>query len=92
MEPPSLPAKASIKKKSSIVGVGCALQGVGLLCFVLAVYTIKTVVGPVILASLGIWLLFYGSRKASWLECSACGGKLSHRRVTLCPHCRSTFQ
>ena len=92
MEPPSPLVKASIKKGSSIVGIGCAIQGLGLLCFVLGIYIIKTVVGPVILAALGVWLLFYGSRKASWFECSACGGKLAHGRVSLCPHCRSTFQ
>jgi len=88
----SPPVKASIKKASSIAGVGCAIQGLGLVCVVLAIVTIKTVVGPVIFGVLGLWLLFYGGRKASWLECSACGGKLSHRRVSLCPHCNASFR
>src|SRR5438552_273330 len=88
--PQSPPVKASIKRKSSLVGIGCLLQGLGAICFVLAVATIKTAIGPVIFGILGLWLLFYGSRKATWLECSLCGGKLSHRRVSLCPHCNAS--
>ena len=88
----SPPVKASIKRKSSLAGVGCLLQGLGAVCLVLAVATIKTAIGPVIFGILGLWLLFYGSRKATWLECSLCGGKLSHRRVSICPHCNASFR
>jgi uncharacterized paraquat-inducible protein A len=89
--PQSSPVKASIKSASSVAGIGCALQGLGVVCLVLAVATFKTGIGPVIFGILGLWLLFYGGRKASWLECSACGGKLSHQRVSICPHCNSSF-
>ena len=97
--PPTLPqspsVKASIKSASSVAGIGCLLQGLGATCLVLALFSllsIKFVIGVPIFGLLGLWLLFYGSRKASWLECSACGGKLSHRRVSICPHCNASFQ
>ena len=87
--PPSPQIKASIKKASSVVGVGCLLQGLGVICLVLAAATYKTGIGPIIFGILGLWLLFYGSRKAIWFECSACGGKLSRKSVTICPHCNA---
>jgi hypothetical protein len=53
--PPPLPviqrARASIEKASSFAGVGCLLQGVGAVCFVLAILTVKTAILPVFLAS-----------------------------------------
>jgi hypothetical protein len=63
----------------------------GLVCLVLAVVTIMTIIGPIIFGILGLWLLLYGGRQASWVECSACGGRLSHTRVSLCPHCHARF-
>jgi hypothetical protein len=93
--PPPLPvvrpARANIEKASSFGGVGCLLQGIGTVCFVLAILTVKTVILPIVFGILGLWLLFYGSRKASWYQCSACGGKLWHARVSVCPHCNARF-
>jgi hypothetical protein len=67
--PPPLPviqrARASIEKASSFAGVGCLLQGVGALCFVLAILTFKTAILPIVFGILGLWLLFYGSTMAS---------------------------
>ena len=59
--------------------------------------TFKSGFGPIIFGILDVWLLIYGSLiyaklKASWLECSACGGKLAHRRVSVCPRCNASFQ
>ncbi len=88
----SPPVKASIKRASSFAGSGCALQGLGLVCLALAVITVKTVVGLFVFGILGLWFLIYGGRKALWLECSACGGRLSHSRVSLCPHCNASFR
>jgi hypothetical protein len=45
------PARASIDKASSVAGVGCLLQGIGVVCFVLAILTVKTVIPPLFLAS-----------------------------------------
>jgi hypothetical protein len=93
--PPPLPginpAKASIEKASSFAGIGCLLQGIGAVCFVLAILTFKIGILPIVFGILGLWLLFYGSRKASWYQCSVCGGKLSHARVSVCPHCNARF-
>jgi hypothetical protein len=85
------PAKAAIVRRSSVAGGGCALQAIGLLCLILAVVTVFTIVGPIFFGILGLWLLIYGNSKASWLECSACGGKVSNRRIVLCPHCKASF-
>jgi len=83
--------RASVRKRSSFVGGGCALQGAGLVCLVLALVTFMTIIGPIIFGILALWLLIYGGRQASWVECSACGGRLSHARVRLCPHCQASF-
>ena len=82
---------ATVRKRSSFVGGGCALQGLGLISLVLAAVTFMTIIGPIIFGILGLWLLIYGGRQASWVECSACGGNLSHTRVSLCPHCQASF-
>ena len=50
--PPPLPvinpARASIEKASNVAGVGCLLQGIGVVCFVLAIQTFKSVVFPIV--------------------------------------------
>src|SRR5439155_23966360 len=79
----SPPSRASVRRASSVAGVGCAVQGLGVVCLIVAIATIFTVIGPFIFGILGLWLLIYGGRQASWFECSACGGKLSHARVIL---------
>jgi phage FluMu protein Com len=89
---PQSPVNASIEKASSFAGVGCLLQGIGAVCFVLAILTFKISILPIVFGILGLWLLFYGSRKASWYRCSVCGGKLSHSRVSVCPHCNARFR
>jgi predicted amidophosphoribosyltransferase len=78
---------AGVKKRSSFAGGGCALQALGFISLLLAAVTLLTVIGPIFFGVLGLWLLSYGTKKAGWLECSACGGKLSNGRVAICPHC-----
>jgi uncharacterized paraquat-inducible protein A len=90
------PVRTSVIKESSMVGVGCLLQGLGAVCLLVAGITFKSGFGPIIFGILGVWLLIYGSLiyaklKASWLECSACGGKLSHARLSVCPHCNASI-
>jgi hypothetical protein len=82
---------AKIKRRTSMGGVGCLLQGLGLVSFVGAVMTIPTVIGPIVFGVLGVWLLFYGSAKSQWLECSDCGSKVRSKRLRLCPDCNSEF-
>jgi hypothetical protein len=64
--PKSPPVKASIKRKSSLAGIGCLLQGLGLVCLALAFVSIKNLIGPVVFGLLGLWLLFYGGQKTAW--------------------------
>src|SRR5262245_39832069 len=56
------------------------LQGTGAVCFVIAILTLKTTIFPIVFGILGLWLLFYGSRKTSWYRCAVCGGKLLELR------------
>ena len=72
-------------------GVGCFLQGLGLVSIVAAVIAIPTVIGPIVFGLLGLWLLFYGSAKSQWLECSDCGTKVRSKKLRLCPNCKSEF-
>jgi hypothetical protein len=83
---------SQIVKQGSMAGGGCAIQGGGCLVLLLALITIPTIIGPLILGPIGLWLLYYGSKKSSWCECSACGTKLAHDRVTVCPSCHEHFQ
>ena len=48
---------AKIKKRSSMGGVGCLLQGLGVVSVILALVTLPTIVGPLVFGLLGIWLL-----------------------------------
>jgi hypothetical protein len=80
------------KRRSSIFGTGCLVQFLGLCCVPLSLLTIPTIVGPFILAPLGVWMIFKGSRLASWWECPECGSRLSSKRVRTCPGCRERFE
>lgn len=82
---------AQVFKRTSSFGVGCLLQFLGLVVFLLALLTLTTVVWPIILVPLGLWLFVDGTAKATWYECSQCGTRLSHRKVVTCPACRSSL-
>lgn len=84
-------AKITIKRVSSFAGAGCGFQALGLISLILAVVTFFTIVGPVVFGVLGLWLLAYGSRKSTWFECSNCGGKVSNKRIRMCPHCKASY-
>jgi hypothetical protein len=74
-----------------MAGGGCLIQGLALLCFIAAIGTFMSIIGPIIFGLLGVVLFHYGSKKASWLECSACGGRISNTAVSVCPHCQASF-
>lgn len=76
------------KRRSSFAGMGCALQGLGLVSLAAAVFTSFTIVGGIFFGVLGLWLLVYGSSKTTWYECSDCGTVLSRKRLKKCPGCR----
>lgn len=79
-------------KRSSLVGTGCLLQTLGLLSLLFAVLTLATVIGPIVLAPLGIWLLIFGSGKSKWYECPQCGTRLANRKVVTCPACKASLE
>ena len=83
---------AQIKRNSSLVGAGCFIQFIGIVCFIMGFVYILSIIAPIICWPLGVWLLFAGSRKAVWYECSACGTKLSGRKLKICPNCNSKFE
>jgi len=74
-------AWSTVVKKTSFAGGGCALQGLGLASWVIALVTFFTVNGPIFFGALGLWLIMYGSGKAGWFECSRCGYKLANKKV-----------
>lgn len=82
---------ATAQKHSSMAGTGCLLQTLGLLSLLGAVLTLATIIGPIVLGPLGVWLIFFGSSKSRWWECSQCGTRLSHRKVQVCPNCRASL-
>ena len=82
---------AKILHKSSMMGAGCLLQFLGLVSILMGFLTILSVIGPIILFPLAIWLIYYGGKKASWFECSDCGSRLSRKNLKICPNCNSTF-
>lgn len=79
------------KRRTSMAGTGCFLQGLGVLSLGAAIATISTIVGPIVFGVLGIWLLFFGSSKSQWYECSDCGTRLAGASVTICPNCKGRF-
>ena len=81
-----------IKRRTSLVGAGCFLQGLGLASLVTAVLSVPTLIGPFIFGILGLWLLVYGGQRSIWFECTDCGTKLANRKLRVCPACRGEFR
>jgi rRNA maturation endonuclease Nob1 len=83
---------AKIEKKSETIGAGCLLQFLGLVALAGGLFTVVTIVGPLVLRPVGLWLIYMGSKKASWYQCSECGGKVSSKKIRTCPHCGTAFK
>ncbi len=80
-----------IKKRTSMAGAGCFLQGLGLVSLIVAAVTFATIIGPIVFGILGLWLLVFGSQKSQWFECSDCGTKLANKKLRVCPNCKGQF-
>jgi len=79
------------KKKSEVVGVGCLVQGIGLVApFFL--YELMGYDGVVIGLLLMVVLLLIGSRMALKWICPACGNPVAFKNVKVCPSCRAEFE
>ena len=83
------PTSAYAKRGGSFLGAGCLIQGLGLVCWLVAGLLFWTLIFPLVLFPLGLVLLLIGGRNAIWVECSACGGRLARASVQVCPHCRA---
>jgi len=81
----------NIVRRTSSLGAGCFLQGLGLVAWLGAALTLLTIIGPLVLGALGLWLILYGASISQWLECSDCGTRLSRRDLKLCPNCKGSF-
>jgi hypothetical protein len=81
----------SIKKVNSMAGSGCLFQGLGIASCIAGVALFFTILGPIFLIPLGLWLMYYGGKKAQWFECSDCGTKLANKRLIICPNCKGKF-
>lgn len=82
---------ARVRRRGSLVGGGCAIQGLGILLGALLLFMIPVVgwvLGPIV--TLG--MLMYGSRKAISYECSACKNPVASKRVLICPACQVSFR
>lgn len=83
---------AKAKRHTTFAGAGCFLQGLGLLALVGAALTLRTLIGPIVLGILGLWLLVYGSQNSQWWGCSECGTRLANKRVKVCPSCQAELR
>lgn len=85
---PALTAKR--ERKSEFAGVGCVIQGAGLLApFIGALAgTAGFAIGLVIMLA----LLVAGSMKSSKWVCGHCRNPLATKDVRICPACRATLE
>lgn len=86
---------AYIRKASAFAGVGCLVQGFGILAFVVSAIIPLWLFGGWMVGALvviAIALFLWGSALSNKLVCSACGTKLLDKTVTICPGCRSSLE
>lgn len=80
---------AQRRKKTEMVGKGCFIQAIGLLCPVVGALAgpLGIIVGLVFL----VVLLIVGSTQSTKLVCSNCGTPLADKHVKECPGCHAFF-
>ena len=78
-------------KKSEVAGVGCVIQGLGLIApFVLG--ALLGVFGAVIGVVLLLVLFSLGSTKATKWICGNCKNPIASKEVTVCAACRAQLE
>lgn len=79
------------ERKSEFAGVGCVIQGLGLLSpFVLG--ALLGAVGAVIGVIMLVALFFLGSAKSSRWVCGHCKNPIASKDVQICPVCKANLQ
>ena len=82
---------AQKERKSEFAGVGCVIQGTGLI----APFVLGALLGPfgvVIGLVLLLVLFFLGSAKATKWICGNCKNPIASKEVTICAACRARFE
>lgn len=85
------PISAKRIKKSEFAGVGCLIQGLGLLAPLL-LPAILGIPGLLIGLLLMVVLFLVGSAKASKWLCGNCRNPLPSKEVTICSACRAHLE
>ena len=79
------------ERKTSFVGLGCFIQGAGLLApFLLGAFMGTT--GAVIGIVMALILFFVGSAKSSTWRCGNCKNPLADADVRMCPVCKAQIK
>lgn len=89
---PTMETPTAIKiRASEFVGVGCFIQGVGILCPFVG-FMFAWVPGAVFGLLAGLGLLLAGGRKAIVWKCGACMNRLSDGDIRVCPVCKASLR
>jgi predicted amidophosphoribosyltransferase len=86
--------KANKKKETSLVGVGCFYQILGIVIAAGFLHLFKNVssTASIVLAMVFLVVFFViGSKKAVKYLCGNCGTKLMNKKVGTCPVCKAEF-
>jgi len=89
MESPVIVARR--EKRSEIAGVGCVIQGLGILApFILG--ALLGVFGALVGLILLVVLFFVGSAKSRKWICGNCKNPIASKEVTVCGACRAQLE
>ena len=80
------PVEAYLVRRKEFLGVGCVVQGLGLLLPV-GGFFVRGLTGAGIGFLLALPFLLWGGRLAMPWACGACGTKVKDRNVTVCSTC-----
>ena len=81
---------AKLKRKGEMTGIGCAVQGLGLLVGFAGIFLGP--VGWIVGGGLALLLLLVGGRMVLKWVCGDCGNPVADKGVRMCPTCRETFE
>jgi hypothetical protein len=85
-----VPVTAKKKVKYEMAGIGCVVQGFGLVFLIGGFFGGS--MGIMLGIFIGLMLLVAGSQLSKKTICSACGNKVPEKTSLMCPTCKATFQ